>query len=103
MLVEAEVGSSSVSIVYVVGLLIVFLKAVLQKRGSMEPMEPHLDPPMMMVVACSTRHIIVYQGLETAAANNMICSVVFGSLSNTLKKDNVTQICKVADCATPMS
>ena len=38
--VEAEVCSSSVSIVYVVRLCIVFLKAALRKRGSMEPMEP---------------------------------------------------------------
>ena len=37
--VEAEVHSSSVSVVYVVLLCIAFSKAVLQKRGSMEPME----------------------------------------------------------------
>ena len=44
--VEAEVRSSSVSVVYVVHLHIVFSKATLQKRGSMEPMEPPLDPPL---------------------------------------------------------
>ena len=36
--VEVEVHSSSVSVVYAVRLGIVFLKAALQKRGSMEPM-----------------------------------------------------------------
>ena len=41
--VEAEVRSSSVSVVH---LHIVFSKAALQKRGSMEPMEPPLDPPL---------------------------------------------------------
>ena len=33
-------------IVYIVRLYIVFSKAALQKRGSMEPMEPRLDPPL---------------------------------------------------------
>ena len=41
--VEAKVCSSSVSVVYMVHLCIVFLKAPLQKRGSMEPMKPPLD------------------------------------------------------------
>ena len=44
--VEAEVRSSSVSVVYVVHLHMVFLKAALHKRGSMEPVEPPLDPPL---------------------------------------------------------
>ena len=44
--VEVEVRSSSVSVAYVVRLRIVFSKAALQKRGSMEPMEPPLDPPL---------------------------------------------------------
>ena len=44
---EAEVRSSSVSVVYVVRLRIVFSKAALQKRGSIEPMEPPLDPPLL--------------------------------------------------------
>ena len=35
------------SVVYVVRLRIVFSKAALQKRGSMEPMEPPLDPPLV--------------------------------------------------------
>ena len=43
---EAEVRSSSVSVVYVIRLRIVFSKAALQKRGSIEPMEPPLDPPL---------------------------------------------------------
>ena len=43
---EAEVRSSSVSVVYVVRLRIVFSKAALQKRGSIEPMKPPLDPPL---------------------------------------------------------
>ena len=43
---EAEVRSSSVSVVYVVRLRIVFSKAALQKRGSIEPMEPPLDAPL---------------------------------------------------------
>ena len=38
--VKAEVGRSSVSVVYVVRLQIAFSKAALQKRGSMKPMEP---------------------------------------------------------------
>ena len=46
---EAEVRSSSVSVVYVVRLRIVFSKAALQKRGSIEPMEPPLDPPLARV------------------------------------------------------
>jgi len=37
---EAEVRSSSVSVVYVVRLRTVFSKAALQKRSSIEPMEP---------------------------------------------------------------
>ena len=44
--VEAEVHSSNVSILHVVRLHIVFSKAALQKRGSMELMEPPLDPPL---------------------------------------------------------
>ena len=44
---EGEVHSSSVSVVYVVRLCIIFSKASLQKRGSMEPMEPPLDPPLL--------------------------------------------------------
>ena len=43
---EAEVHSCSVSVVYVLHLRIVFSKVALQKRGSMEPMEPPLDPPL---------------------------------------------------------
>ena len=43
---EAKVRSSSVSVVYVVRLRIIFSKAALQKRGSMEPIEPPLDPPL---------------------------------------------------------
>ena len=50
--VEAEVRSSSVSVVYVVRLRIVFSKAALQKRVSMEPMEPPLDLPLVMHVTC---------------------------------------------------
>ena len=46
---EAEVRSYSVSVVYVVRLRIVFSKAALQKRGSIEPMEPPLDPPLQRV------------------------------------------------------
>ena len=42
---DSEVRSSSVSVVYVVRLHTVFLKAALQKKGSMEPMESSLDPP----------------------------------------------------------
>ena len=38
--------SSNVSIVYVVRLRAVFSKAALQKRGSIEPMEPPLDPAL---------------------------------------------------------
>ena len=34
-------------VVYVVRLRIVFSKGALQKRGSMEPMEPPLDPPLL--------------------------------------------------------
>ena len=44
--VDAEVHSSSVSIVYIVCLHIVLSKAALQKKGSMEPMEPPLDLPL---------------------------------------------------------
>ena len=40
LLLEAEARSSSVSVVYVVRLRIVFLKAALKKRDSMEHMEP---------------------------------------------------------------
>ena len=43
---KAKVHSSSVSLMYVVHLRIIFSKAALQKRGSMEPMEPSLDPPL---------------------------------------------------------
>ena len=42
---ETEVRSSSVS--EVVRLRIVFSKAALQKRSSIEPMEPPLDPPLV--------------------------------------------------------
>ena len=43
---EAEVHRSSVSVVSIVRLRIVFSKAAFQKRGSMELMEPPLDPPL---------------------------------------------------------
>ena len=43
---KAKVCSSSVGIVYVVRLCVIFLKAALQKRGSMEPIEPPLDLPL---------------------------------------------------------
>ena len=46
LLCEAKMRSSSVSKVYVVRLHIAFLKVALQKRGSVEPMEPPLDPPL---------------------------------------------------------
>ena len=46
LLCESKVCSSSVSKVYIVHLRIVFLKAALQKRDSVEPMEPPLDPPL---------------------------------------------------------
>ena len=38
-------------VVYIVRLRIVFSKAALQKRGSIEPMEPPLDPPLALDVA----------------------------------------------------
>ena len=44
--VEVVGCSSSVSVLYVVRLHMVFSKAALQKRGSMEPMEPSLDLPL---------------------------------------------------------
>ena len=44
---EAKVRSSRVGAVYVVRLRIIFSKVALQKRGSMEPMEPPLDPPLI--------------------------------------------------------
>ena len=44
---DAEVCSSSASIVYVIRFCIVFSKAALRKRGSIEPMEPPLDPPLL--------------------------------------------------------
>ena len=40
---EAKVCCSSVSVVYVIR----FAKVALQKRGSMEPIEPPLDPPLL--------------------------------------------------------
>ena len=46
LFVEAEVHSSSVGVVYVVRLRIVFSKAALQKKGSMESMDPPLDLPL---------------------------------------------------------
>ena len=46
LLLEAEVRSSSVCVVYVLLLRIVFSKAALQERGSMEPVEPPLNPPL---------------------------------------------------------
>ena len=46
---EADVHSSSVSLVYVVRLRIIFSKAALQKKGSIEPMEPPLDPPLNFI------------------------------------------------------
>ena len=50
--VEVEVCSPSVSVLYVVRLRIVFSKAALQKRGSMEPMEPPLDLPLYWPLVC---------------------------------------------------
>ena len=50
---EAKVRSSSVSVVYVVRLRIIFSKAALQKRGSMEPIEPPLDPPLQVLKGSS--------------------------------------------------
>ena len=51
---EAKVRSSNVSVVYVVRLRILnFSKAALQKSwGSMEPIEPPLDPPLSCVSWC---------------------------------------------------
>ena len=48
---EAEVRSSSVSIVYTLHATFAhsISKVALQKRGSMEPMEPPLDPPLYVV------------------------------------------------------
>jgi len=43
---EPEVHSSSVSVVYVLRSCIVFSKAALKKRVSMEPTEPPLGPPL---------------------------------------------------------
>jgi len=52
------VRSSSVSVVYVVCLRIVFSKAALQKRGSMEPNESPLGPPLVNNgVFMQTQHI----------------------------------------------
>ena len=48
--VEVEMCSTSVSVVYVVYLRIVFSKAALQNRGSMEPTKPRLDPPLVYQV-----------------------------------------------------
>ena len=47
---DSEVRSSSVSVVYVIYLRIAFSKAALQKRGSMEPMEPTLDLPLELLI-----------------------------------------------------
>ena len=66
--VEAEVRSSSVGVVYVVRLRIVFSKAALQKRGSMEPMEPPLDPPL--------------GGMNSLTTNNTHQSSLVCNLSN---------------------
>ena len=56
---EAEVHSSSVSLPYVIHLCILFSKAAFQKRGSMEPIESHLDPPLS-IIECSMRgHIYI--------------------------------------------
>ena len=46
LIIELTHVSSSVGVVYIVRLRIVFSKAALQKRGSMEPMDPPLDPPL---------------------------------------------------------
>ena len=63
-ILEAEVRSSSVSVVYIVRLRIVFSKAALQKRGSMEPMEPPLDPPLVFLCSiCSTCMSAIISGL----------------------------------------
>ena len=43
---EAKVCSSSESVVHIVRLRIIFSKVALQKRGSMEPIEPPLDLPV---------------------------------------------------------
>ena len=50
-----------VNVVYIVRLRIVFWKAALQKRGSIEPMEPPLDPPLqtqehMVCASLTTGH-----------------------------------------------
>ena len=47
--VEAKVHSSSVGVVYVVCLHIVFSRAALQKRGFTEPKEPPMDLPLSML------------------------------------------------------
>ena len=49
---EADVCRSSVSLMYVVRLRIIFSKAALQKRGSIEPMEPPLDLPLVQLRNC---------------------------------------------------
>ena len=52
---EAKVRSSSVSVVYVLRLRI-FSKGALQKRGSIEPIEPPLDPPLYFIQFLAVLH-----------------------------------------------
>ena len=80
--------SSSVSVVYIVRLRIIFSKAALQKRGSMEPIEPPLDPPLypyrLISVIDKLQVYILMQYLHFSMNEHMYqitCSVV-ARLSN---------------------
>ena len=67
---EAKVRSSSVSVVYVVRLRIIFSKAALQKRGSTEPIEPPLDPPLHA-------HHCMYSGVKMKMESGSDTQVLF--------------------------
>ena len=78
---EAEVRSYSVSVVYVVLLRIVFSKAALQKRGSMEHMKPPLDPPLLQLGVLVIIHDHAASGIFKSSYN-LLSVVVMRILSN---------------------
>jgi len=61
---EAKVRSSSVSVVYAVRLRI-FSKAALLKRGSMEPIEPPLDPPLLSARSLNPATAVIMKAVDT--------------------------------------
>ena len=100
---EAKVRSSNVSVVYVVRLRILkFSKAALQKSwGSMEPIEPPLDPPLSCVswclissqcLKCVWCHTVKFFGLSSHALSCVYGGTPLNRHPSTADTHNITAV-----------